>query len=67
MEELEPSEYTGLTPCQDCGRAPVSQTYINNKTNRQRRVCGVCFILANRIGIIFKEEAKIETETILLS
>lgn len=65
MEELEPSEYTGVTPCQDCRRAPVSQTYVNNQTNRQRRVCEVCFILANRNSIILKEEVKIET--ILLS
>lgn len=59
--------YLGLTLCQDCNKAPVSQTYINNQTNRQRRVCNICFIIANRSSIILKEEVAIETNQVLLS
>jgi len=59
--------YLGLTPCQDCKRAPVSQTYINNQTNRQRRVCGRCFVIAWRSNIILKEEPIEGDNEILLS
>lgn len=59
--------YEGQVPCQDCNHAPVSQTYINNQTNRQRRVCDRCFIIAYRNNIILKEEAHEEPDQILLS
>lgn len=65
--EDDPIEYyLGLTPCQDCKRFAVSQTYINNQTNRQRRVCNGCFVMAWRSNIILKEEGTIEAGKVLL-
>jgi transcription elongation factor Elf1 len=56
VEEVDLVEYyLGLTPCQDCNHASVSQTYINNQTNRQRRVCKQCFLIAYRNNTVLKE------------
>lgn len=71
-EEVDLVEYyLGLTPCQDCKRFAVSQIYIHNQTNRQRRVCNRCFVIAWRNNIVLKEEvveeANVETNKVILS
>lgn len=55
VHEHEAVEYTGIIICQNCKQFVITQTYIDRHTNRQRRVCSNCFLLAFYQNIILKE------------
>ena len=55
LVEQSVEEYTGLTPCQNHGGLPASQTFIDNRNGLLMYVCKPCMVRASQLNIILTD------------